>query len=73
MATYYIGVKFGQEDNPDNVVAGTSSAGASVDYELRMETGNGGNRKGAIEAMIQFAQFVNGNGQGGNGANLPPI
>ncbi len=73
MSTYYLGIKFGQEDNPENVVAGTSSAGASVDCEIRLETGNGGNRKGAIEAMIQFQQFILGNGQAGAGANLPPI
>jgi hypothetical protein len=73
MSTYYVGIKFGQEDNPDNVVAGTSTAGTAVDYELRMETGNGGTRQGAILAMIQFAQFINGGGQGpGGGANLPP-
>jgi hypothetical protein len=71
MTTYYVGVKFGQENNPDNLTAGTVSAGAAVDYELRMETGNGGTRKGAIEAMIQFAQWINGGGQNGGGANLP--
>jgi hypothetical protein len=72
MATYYLGVTFGASMNPELVVANTSSAGTAVDYELRMETGNGGTRKGAVEAMAIFAAFINGNGQAGAGANLPP-
>jgi hypothetical protein len=73
MATYYLGVKFGADMNPENVVAGTSTAGAAVDYEMRLETGNGGTRKGAIEALTVIEAFINGNGQAGAGANLPPL
>lgn len=72
MATYYLGVKYGADANPENVVAGTSSAGASVDVEVRLETANTMSKKGAIEGLITIVNFINGNGQDGAGANLPP-
>jgi len=73
MATYYVGMKFGQEGNPDNLVAGTSSAGATLDVEVRMETANGLTKLGTIAILEIIEAYIAGNGQGpGGGANLPP-
>lgn len=73
MATYYLGMKYGQEANPENVLAGTSSVGATADLEVRLETGNNMSKKGAIELLTTIIAFINGNGQGpGDGAFLPP-
>lgn len=72
MATYYLGRKYGDDANAEKVVAGTSSAGASVDVEVRLETGNTMTKKGAIEQLEVIINFINGNGQNGSGANLPP-
>lgn len=72
MATYYLGRKYGDDANPEKVVAGTSTAGASVDVEVRLETGNNMTKKGAIEQLEVIMAFINGNGQAGAGANLPP-
>lgn len=72
MATYYVGVKYGQEFNPDNVVSGTGSAGATLDVEVRMETANGLTKKDAVLGLQQIIAFIESNGQGpGDGANLP--
>lgn len=73
MATYYLGVKFGNDNNPDQVSAGTSSVGSAVDTEVRIDTTNGLTRKGVIEALIVITEFVNGNGANGAGANLPAL
>jgi len=71
MATYYVGTKFGQEINPDNLIAGTSSAGATLDVEVRMETANGLTREGTVLALQQIIAWINGGGQAGAGANMP--
>jgi len=72
MATYYLGLKNGQEFNPENVTAGTSTAGAAVDVEVRLETANGLNRNASVLALAQIIAFIEQGGQGpGGGANLP--
>lgn len=75
---YYLGLTRGADGNPENVVAGTSSAGTAVDVEMRMQidpgTGATGlTREDVITRLRTFELFILGNGQGGNGGNLPAI
>jgi hypothetical protein len=75
---YYLGLKRGFDNNPDNVVAGTSSNGTASDIEINIQINNGSTatnitREDVIAAMVVFAAFINGNGAGGNGANLPAL
>jgi hypothetical protein len=72
MATYYLGLKRGADFNPDNVTAGTSSAGSGVDVEVRIDTTNGTTREESVLALQQVIAFIEQGGQGpGGGANLP--
>ena len=62
MATYYLGLKRGAEHNPENVTAGTSTAGAAVDIEVRLETGNGLTRSEGIYLLQTIEAFIEGGG-----------
>lgn len=72
MATYYLGLKYGNDANVETVIAGTATVGATVDVEVRLETANGLTRKAANEALEIILAFINGGGSAGAGANLPP-
>jgi hypothetical protein len=72
MSTFFVGTKFGQEFNPDNLVSGTVSAGATLDVEVRMETANNLTRHGTVLALEQIIAWIEGGGQDGAGANMPP-
>ena len=72
MATYYLGLKRGADLNIEAVTAGTVTAGATVDVEVRLETANGLTRNDSILALKQIEAFIEGGGQGpGLGQNLP--
>lgn len=71
MTTYYVGTKFGQEWNPDNLVSGTVSAGATLDVEVRMETANNLTRKDAVHGLQQVIAWLESGGQDGAGSNMP--
>jgi hypothetical protein len=72
MATYYLGLKYGADMNPEMVTAGTSSAGSGVDVEVRIDTTNGTTREGSVLILQQIIAFIEQGGQGpGGGANLP--
>ncbi len=74
MATYFLGLKFGNDANVEQVSAGTTTAGSAVDVEVRLDTTNVLTRKGAIEALEIIEAFINGGGSGpGAGANLPAL
>lgn len=74
MATYYLGLKYGNDANVENVLAGTVSVGATADVEVRWQDTNGLTRKGLNEALQVILAFINGGGSGpGAGANLPAL
>jgi hypothetical protein len=74
---YYLGLRRGAEMNPENVTAGTATAGTAVDVEVRLQADPGTGATGltrheSVLALQQIIAFIEGGGQGpGDGANLP--
>lgn len=75
---YYLGVKRGAPINPNNVTAGTGSAGTAVDVEVRLQINDGANatgltRKDAMIALEILEAFIESGGNNHDGQNLPAI
>lgn len=73
---FYAGFKREAQNNPNLVVAGTSSAGAAVDVEVRMQIDNGSaltglTRKDVVVLLDQMKTYVLSNGGPTAGAFLP--
>lgn len=56
MASIYLGVNRGQNDNPETVAEGSSTN--STDIELRIDTGKGTTRNDAIVKTRQILRYL---------------
>lgn len=73
---YFIGLKRGAANNPNLVVAGTTTAGTAVDVEVRLQINNGTSatnltKKDAVLLLGILEDFIENGGINHNGANLP--
>jgi hypothetical protein len=75
---YYLGPQRGGPLNVNRVVAGTSTAGSSVDLEARLQIVNGATptgltRKDSIMLLKIIEAFIDGGGNNHDGQNLPAL
>lgn len=73
MANWFTGINRGKVQNPQSIVAGTSTG--STDIELRVDTTKGTTKEDVILSLRAFEQFILSNGVGtttGPGVDLPP-
>jgi hypothetical protein len=73
MTTYYIGSNRGALENPQGIVAGTSTN--STDMELAIVMTNSPTRKDVIKFLRNVELYILGNGleDGATGTYLPPL
>lgn len=75
---YYLGLKRGAENKPEQVVASTAPAGTAVDVEVNIQINDGTNdtgitRKDVNTLLCTIEAFINGGGLDHAGANLPKL
>ena len=73
---YYLGLQRGANFRPEEVTAGTSSAGTAVDVEVNIQINNGSTdtgirRKEVIQILKVIKAYIQSGGLQGAGTYLP--